>query len=176
MRRALRTLLVAICLAAPAVCLSQAGPAPSLKAEYLYRFLLYVTWPADRFLRLASPIVVGVVADDALASELRRVTTDREPQGRPVVVRSLRPTDSLSEVHAVFYGSSMNPMLAQLIASATGSVLIVTEAQGGLALGSVINLILEDQRLLFEVNLEEAKKRRLGISASLLSAAVNVAK
>jgi hypothetical protein len=156
--------------------LAQPVAPESPKAQYLFHFLDYVSWPADRFLRLGSPIVVGVIGDDAFAGELRRFSRQREPQGRPVVVRAMQPTEPQAGVHAVVYGTSMNSRLDQLILSVRGPVLIVTEAPGALALGSVINLIATQKRLSFEVNLAEAKKRDLRISAALLSAAANVSR
>jgi hypothetical protein len=146
----------------------------AVKAEYVLRFIQYVVWPRDTFLSLKAPIVVGIVGDEGLSTELRRLSANRDPQGRSVTVRALSANEPLLELNVVFFAPAEN--LRQLIASVPGSVLIVTESEGALAAGSVINLIPREERLLFEVNLEAARSRSLTIRAALLPAAVNVVK
>jgi hypothetical protein len=146
----------------------------AIKAEYVMRFIQYVVWPRDTFLNLKAPIVVGIVGDERLSTELRRLSANRDPQGRLVTVRSMSANEPLLELHVVFFAPTEN--LRQLIASVPGSVLILTESEGALAAGSVINLIPRDDRLLFEVNLEAASRRSLTVRAALLSAAANVMK
>lgn len=57
-----------------------------------------------------------------------------------------------------------------------GPVLIVTESEDGLAQGSVINFVIVDRRVRFEVALAPASARSLSIAAGLLSVAINVRK
>jgi hypothetical protein len=55
-------------------------------------------------------------------------------------------------------------------------VLVVTESEDGLSSGSVINFVIADRRVRFEVALGPANARSLSIASGLLSVAINVRK
>jgi hypothetical protein len=56
----------------------------------------------------------------------------------------------------------------------TGSVLTVSEIDTDERVGSVINFIVEDDRVGFDVNVQAAARAQLSISARLLSVARSV--
>jgi hypothetical protein len=147
-----------------------------VKAAFLYRFLDYVTWPEQVFARPDSPIVIGVMASDAIAAELTQVAAGRSIGGRPVAVRALREADAPVGLHALFIGQAANARVAQISRTVPGAVLIVTEAENGLAQGGIINFLIADGKVRFEVGLRGAEKRALRLSARLLSVALNVRK
>jgi hypothetical protein len=174
--------ILAMAYAAVDECRAQPAPAPPAiaKAEYLFRFLQYVSWPKASLPELRTPLVMGVMGDDAFADFLRQRLVNREAQGRTVLVRALLTVDGeatgVQRAHVLFFAPSLAPELPALIRQATGPVLIVTETEGGLELGSVINLVTRNHRLAFEVSLPAARARSLSISAKLLSVASLVKK
>jgi hypothetical protein len=52
--------------------------------------------------------------------------------------------------------------------------LIVTESEGALRQGSVINFIVVDEHVRFEISLESARGRNIRLSSRLLSVAYHV--
>ena len=52
--------------------------------------------------------------------------------------------------------------------------LVVTDAEGALDLGSVINFVLVEDRVRFDIALDAAEKRALRLSSRLLSVARSV--
>jgi hypothetical protein len=147
-----------------------------VKAAFLYRFLEYVTWPDPAFARPDSPVVLGVLGAEAIAAEVQQVVAGRTVGGRPVAVRALREGEPLAGLHALFIGQSANARLAQIAKAVPGAVLIVTEAENGLTQGGVINFLIAEGRVRFEVGLRGAERRTLRLSARLLSVALNVRK
>jgi hypothetical protein len=146
-----------------------------VKAAFLYQFAGYVEWPPSAFAQPGAPITIAVLGADPLAAELSQVVTGRTVGGRAVSVKRVRPGESLSGVHILFIGRAENERLGQLAQAAQPrAILTVTETDGALAKGSMINFVLVDRRVRFEVALDSAEKGGLRLSSRLLAVAQQV--
>lgn len=147
----------------------------SVKAAFLYRFCDYVEWPAQSFAGRDNPLVIGVLGADALAQDLMRQVAGRTSGGRPIAVRRLRRGDPLSSLHVLFVGREAAAQLPEVLAAVReGATLTVTEAEGALEHGSIINFVVVDQKVRFDVSLASLERRDLKISARLLAVARRV--
>ena len=150
-------------------------PEQEIKAAFLYKFLSYVDWPAGALASGSSPIVVGVLGADGIADELRAIVARRPIGQHPVDVRFVDETNALDGVNVAFVGESAASALSRLVPAARErSVLLVTDFATALAHGSVINLVVVDDRVRFEVSLEAAERSGLKLSSRLLSVALRV--
>lgn len=146
-----------------------------VKAAFLFKFGGYVEWPERVFPRSDSPLVLGVAGADVLAAELSRIASGRTMNGRPVVVRRVRGGEQVAGVHVFFISRSEAGRLGELLSlTQEQPVLTVTETEKGLAQGSVINFVVADNRVRFEVSLESANRNGLRIGAPLLAVAQRV--
>lgn len=162
-------------LAVFAAPLDNGGAERAVKAASIYRFLAYIEWPPSSFARPDSPLVIGVAGADELADELSRITADRVADGKPIQVRKLQPSDTLAGLHVLFIGRSPADSQAQLLRLALAHpILTVTDTEGALALGSMINFRLVDGRVRFEVSLGAAERSGLKISSRMLQVALAV--
>lgn len=180
--------LLALCLAShalspvavaqsPAANGSAAATEERVKAASLYRFLNYVEWPAASFTSAASPYVIGVVSDDAIANELVKLSAGRTANNRPVEVRKLEASDSLNGLHVLFISKTERARQPQLLRQAqTRAVLSVTETEGSLAQGSMVNFRIVEDRVRFEVALAPVEKAGLKINSRMLGVAISVTK
>lgn len=164
------------------LCLSGvawAQPAPvqresAVKAAFLYKFGAFVDWPPGTFERPDTPLVIGVAGDDAVAADLEQLVTGRSLDGRPVVLRRVgADASTFAGAHVLFVGRR-STRLHELLAAAAGPVLVVTDQEPGLPLGSVINFSAEGGRMRFSVSLSAAEARSLRLSARLLAVARDV--
>jgi hypothetical protein len=144
-----------------------------VKAAFLFKFGGYVEWPEGVFSGKDAPLVIGVAGADEFADELQQVVGGRKMNGRPVLVRRVHSGDSLSNIHVLFVARSEIGRLNELT-SQVRPVLIVTDMDKGLAQGSVINFVVVDNRVRFEVSLDAARRSGLKIGAPLLSVAMRV--
>jgi hypothetical protein len=180
--RSLRALLLSalalICCTAAVLAYAQADSETlerRVKAAFLYKFADYVEWPEGTFAQADSPLTIAVVGDDQIAAELAELVSGRKIDGRALAVRRTREIEAVGDAQIVFIGRAFNARLAQAMrASPAKPALVVTEAEGALAQGSVINFVLVDGRVRFEVSLEAAEKKGLRVSSRLLTVAVNV--
>jgi len=147
----------------------------SVKAAFLSKFAGYVEWPAGTWATHDGPFVFGVLGSDEIAAELAKATAGRNVDGHPMTVRRVREGESLRGVHALFVGRGAAERLATLLRAAQQpAILTVTEAERGLEAGSVINFVLADDRVGFEVSLEAAERHGLKISSRMLGVARRV--
>jgi hypothetical protein len=166
-------LLAALLIAAPPQPQAQAPSPEEVKAAFLYHFGAFVEWPAQP---RAERMVIGVMGDEAIEAEVRRITAGRRIQERPVTVRRIEPGADLSGVHVLYVGPREPPQLARIARAAAGHpVLVVTDQPDGLEYGGVVNFVTAD-RVQFEISLDAAARAGLRLSPRLLSVAVRVKK
>jgi hypothetical protein len=144
----------------------------SVKAAFVYKFLAYVDWPADAFASAEAPLVIGVAGADEFAADLADVVRGRVLGNHPLEVRRMRPGESLRGLNVLFVGAPERGRLATLArAAAARGILTVSESDDGLDQGSVINFIVVDGRVRFEVALDAAERAGIRLSSRLLAVA-----
>ena len=143
-----------------------------IKAGFIYNFANLVQWPSNAFAQPDSPIVIGILGEDPFGTILDRVLEGKKVNGRVFLVKRLKSVLDLKECHIVFVSSSEMTHLIEAIHSVKGMpILTIGEIPGFAKRGGVINLVLEDNKVHFEVNVEAAKAADLTISSRLLALA-----
>ena len=143
-----------------------------IKAAFVCKFAAYVEWPPQAFARPDSPIVVAVVAADAVVDELVRTAASVSVDGRSLAVRRWQRGELPPDAHVVYIASSEEGRLADTIAALRNQpVLIVTESSRALPLGSMSNFVVVDDKVRFDIAPQAAEASRLRISARLLGVA-----
>lgn len=145
----------------------------AVKAAFLYKFCLYVEWPETAFETTDSPLVLGVTGPHSMADNLARVVDSRTVHGRPVQVRYVDTDAALHGLHVVFLSNTI-PLSSLPSLAGDGPMLIITENPPQPDAESGINFVLDDNRVRFDVQLDNTSRRGLKLSAQLLQAARNV--
>lgn len=146
-----------------------------VKAAYLVRFAQFVDWPQDAFQHSGGALVITVAGSEAVYAGLVQLLGQRSGQGRPIVARALKSADDLADTHIFFVGAAAKGRMDQLIASASGHpILIVAESADALERGAMINFLTVDQRVRFEIGVDNAEKAGLTVSSRLLSIAMRI--
>ena len=178
-----RALLLGIAFALPIASWSPAALAQGeqdesrVKAAFLLRFTQYVEWPGEVLPQPTTPLVVGIIGADDVASDLQQMSSGRGASGRPVQVRTLKGNDDLTQAHILFIGMDERGKIATYLGAARRRpILVVTESPNALAQGSMINFVIVERRVRFEIGLESAEKAGLTLSSRLLAVAMRVHK
>lgn len=146
-----------------------------IKAAFLYKFGSYIEWPDNAFAAEDTPFTVGIIGAEELADSLEEIVANRTVGGRPVEVRKLDFADPLSGVQVLFIGQTGPEILASVLETTKQQpVLIVTETEDSLSLGSMINFVVADNKVRFDVALDSAQRSNLKISSRLLAVARKV--
>jgi hypothetical protein len=161
--------------AAQATPADPSAVATQVKAAYLYKFGGFVEWPASSFEGPDSPVKIGVVGARRMADALTQLVIGRTLNGRAVEVRSLRPDDTMAGLHILFIGTGSEDRLAEIfVAVREQPTLTVTESPRAFAMGSMINFVVVDGKLRFDIAPNSTRPAGLYISARLLVAARKV--
>ena len=151
-----------------------------IKAGFIYNFAKLVEWPTAAFTNSGQPIVIGVLGNDSFAATLERVVDGKQVELHPFLVKRLRSPKESKEcachkehVASAFFVASAESLHAdEIIQLLKGtSVLTIAEIPGFTKQGGIINFVLEDSKVRFEVNVDAAKQGGLTISSRLLSLA-----
>ena len=167
-----------------------------LKAVCIYNFLKYTDWPKDSGDTevLAppgpGPMVIGVVGKDPFGKTWKQIE-GKMIGDRPIAVkifgdfntintvqednRIKHTYDDLKKCHMLFICSSEQPNGKKIIGLVQNhSVLTVSEIDGFLEAGGIINFLMENKKVRFEINLDAAKTAKLQIKTTVLKLAKRV--
>ena len=146
--------------------------ADAVKAAFLYRFASYVEWPAEA---PSVPLIIAVVGADEVASHLDELLPRMTVLGKPAQVRRISGVKDLEGVHILYVAPGVMKRTRTLRSAAQARpILVVTDQQGGLDSGSVINFIEANRNVRFEISLLAADRAHLKITSALLSVAARV--
>jgi hypothetical protein len=145
----------------------------AVKANYLYKFTPFVTWPASAFASATSPFTLCVLGPDPFGEVLDSVVRNQQVAGRPVVVRRLARPDSVQACQLVYLGAARGWGEAAEAAQAVARrpVLVVSEDSPGAPAG-IIRFVPFQGRVRFAVDAAAAQIAGLTISSKLLALAV----
>ncbi|HEX5125098.1 MAG TPA: YfiR family protein [Rhodocyclaceae bacterium] len=174
--RALLLIVIFVSLVIPQFGWAQEAASESqVKAAFLYKFTTYVDWPDSAFERPDAPLTIGVMDADDVEHELLGLVAGRRIKNRVLLVRHLDTGDALSSNQILFVGKASVNRLGSILSSVKSNpVLTVTEVEAIPTQGSVINFILIDDQVRFQISLVAAQQKNLKISSRLLSVAQQV--
>ena len=147
----------------------------SVKAAFLYRFLEYVDWPVEA--QRDGPLTIAVLGEESLTAELQRNVRGRKAHGREVRAISVTSVADGLDADVLFVSAQWKKKLTGLTGEhERDPVLVVTEGDGALERGSVINFVIAEGNVRFEVSLPAAEQRGLKLSSRLLGVALRIEK
>ena len=175
-KRRLRSLCTLSCLLTAGVA-SQAADVPPLeyqvKAAFLLNFTKFVEWPPESFTDAASPIAICVAGDAPIGPVLDQMVEGESVGGRKIQVQKA-PQDP-SKCQVLFVGKTEKEV-PKLLAGLGRSVLTVGEADDFLGGGGMINFVIENRRVRFDINQKAVGNSSLKLSSKLFSVARQVEK
>jgi hypothetical protein len=150
-----------------------------IKAGFIYNFANLVQWPSSSFAQADSPIVIVILGEDHFGTTLDRALDGKKVNARSFVIKRAKSISELQrtlgpqkDCQILYVSSSEMPHLSDAIQMLKGvPVLTIGETPGFARNGGIINLILEDNKVRFEVNVAAAKDADLNISSRLLALA-----
>ncbi len=143
-----------------------------MKAAFLYNFAKFVEWPQNSFSDASAPLRICVFGQDPFGEELRDIAREKTVNGRKLEVNHVVDLQHARSCQILFIASSGGPSAEQLIAGLRGaSVLTVADTKGFTEQGGMINFVVENDRVQFEVNHKAAVQAGLKVSSRMLSVA-----
>jgi hypothetical protein len=140
-------------------------PEYTVKTGYLYNFAMLTEWPSDT---MGENLELCFAGNDDFGSVLKTLQ-GKVVNNRTINVRSLAHPGEVKGCHVLFFAEVEHSTFAQFKREIAGQpVLTVTDNESLAKSGVAIFLRPEQQRLVFEININAAKSANLNISARLL--------
>lgn len=145
-----------------------------VKAAYIYNFTKYINWNQD--FNNSSSFSIGIYGNSPIKESLKEISQTKSFQNKKVVIKQYDNLEDLEKCHIVYVPVSTNSQKLKSVLShqnCTNS-LVITEKEGNIQYGSVINFVTIENKIKFEISLKEAKARELETSSQLLKMALKV--
>lgn len=137
----------------------------------LFNFTKFVEWPATPGDGKA-PLDICVFGRDPFGAVLDQMVADRTVSGRRLKVQRGQKLSEMKECQVLFVAGSESRQLQEVLqAGPQAGVLTVSDAGHFAGDGGIVGMVMEDNRVRFEVNLASAERAKLRISARLLQLA-----
>jgi TonB family protein len=153
---------------------AQSASEYQVKAAYLYNFAKSTEWPEQSLPVGSSPVVIGVFSgDEEFVDALQQIVAGKTVGTHAIMVKRVASETEVEFCQLVFFRSSAGHKRTQgLISSLAGAnVLLVGEDDAFLAEGGMINLVLKNGTIRFEINTVSLERANIRLSAALLTAA-----
>lgn len=141
------------------------------KAAYLYSFTKLVDWPEPY---KEGDFVIGVLdGGSSLMEHLNQKYGAKTVGSQEIHIKNFQRTKGIDKCHILFIPEDKNAQ-AETILNSKRSTLIVTEKEGALDKGAVINFVVKDQKLEYELSTSNAERKDLIIGSQLKDLALKV--
>jgi hypothetical protein len=146
-----------------------------VKAACMYYFAKFIEWPSSAFADNSSPVVFGLLGKDPFGDILEKTLKDKTVNDRKILIKRSGSLNDLVTCHLLFVARSEKSRCGEVVKALRGrSIVTVGEVEGFARKGGVLNFILVDDTVKFEINLDAAKRAGLTISSKLIKVGVVV--
>ena len=166
-------LILTACAVASGVLPAHSDPSVPLeyqiKAAFLYRFIEFVEWPEEALPDTLDTITIGVLGESDIKEALETLVEGKQVRGHQVEIKHFGKAEPLEFCHVLFIGRSEKSRLREIPKMLKGwSTLTVGEVEGFARFGGMINFIIVENKVRFEINVRVAEKADLQISSKVL--------
>lgn len=145
----------------------ESGTVSKYKSIFTLSFIRYIGWPEET---RQGDFVIGVVKNKEIANWLRNLSKGKKFGYQNVVIKEFKSPDEISDCQVLYLSGNVNlSKYASTIISKLGgkNTLIISERNGATKYGSMINFVIKNEKLKFEVDKANASKFGLQISSKL---------
>lgn len=143
------------------------------KALFLYTFATLIDWPAEY---KKGNFVIGVLGTSTdVYNELSAKYSGKSIGAQEIIIKKYATRTEIDKPHILFLCADKSDQMTSLSTQLKDkSTLIVTEKDGYLSKGAVINFVLDGSKQAYEVSKSNAKKYNLVIASKLTTLAFKV--
>ena len=168
--------IVGILVAAAGHGLAAANPAEyEVKAAYVYNFGRFVEWPTGMPPSQVDEFPICVLDRDRFGTALDATISGEKLNCTHVVARRIPKVEESGSCRVRFIGSSEDKQLKDILSSVSKLyVLTVSDLPRFIQQGGMVQFVMADRRVRFEINLAAAQQAGLKLSSELLKVAATV--
>jgi hypothetical protein len=168
---------------------SEKSQETKIKAAFTYNFIRFVDWPKEKQADVNEPIIIGIIGSEDFMEAFEPIKGKRI-KDRNISIKYFagyeklkksnntddsqwdKKMESLKVCHVLMFCSCNSVRIQnsnQIVRALKGlPILTIGETENFLESGGVINFLMEDEKVCFEINAAAAKINKLRISSKLL--------
>lgn len=165
---------VAAALAMPAGAATPPNPSLeySVKAAFVYKFGGFIAWPQTVFESADSPTNLCVVGDDPFGGALEKAGAGQRIADHLVAIKRMDAIGQKSGCQILIIAGKDEKKIAEALEAVRGeNVLTITDGAATPATTGIINFVIADNRVRFEIDDQAASVNGVVISSKLLDLA-----
>ena len=141
-------------------------PNLQFKKTFIWAFTKYIEWPSSY---ATGDFVIGILGDSPLQNYLGQLKDKYgDVEGQNIEVRIFSSVSKIEKCHILYIPDEKSNELNSVIAKLKGkSTLIITEGEGLARQGAIINFVVRDNKIKFEINKKTAESYSLQVSSVL---------
>lgn len=144
-----------------------------VKAAYIYKFFQFIDWSANNESKPQQPYRIGVFGDSQIYPALLEFSKTAEGQNIKLV--RINKRDSLIGLHSLFIGKNFKGSKREIFNESQAlNILTIGEENSFCMAGGMINFVILEGKVKFEINRQAAKKAGIKVSSRILKAAIKV--
>lgn len=145
-----------------------------IKAAFLFNFSKFTEWPAEVMQQSGGKLVFCIYGTDPFGPIIEETLGNKTVDGRTPTVMRVRQMQELTACHLLYLSSANDAEILPQIADR--AILVVSDDKNFLRAGGMVQLIIQDNRVGFEINLPAVERAGLKVSAKLLKLAKSLVK
>lgn len=144
----------------------------AVKATYLYKFTPFIQWPSSAFPSPSSPFYVCVLGADPFGPALDQAVNGQRVDDHPVAVRRIQHIDAADGCHILYVANLRKSPASETLRRLRGTPVLTVTEQG--QDGGIIQFVVKDGRVRFDIDAAAAAVNQVAISSKLLGLARSV--
>lgn len=144
-----------------------------VKSAFLYNFTKFIEWPSAS--QTKSDFVMCVAGNPELHAKLVETIGDKQNSGMPIKFSRIQHPGEAQNCQLLFLGFSEAERLNDWVGALSNeAVLTVSDDSGFIAMGGMIQFVIVDGKIRFDINQSAANRLSIKMSSKLLGLARNV--
>lgn len=143
-----------------------------VKAALLFKFLRFVKWPESATASEDATFRIGVLGKDPFGSTLNDTMAGKSVGTQPIAILRSQKLEDVLECAVLFICASEEDRLEPILTAARkASMLTVGDTDGFAEQGVMINLVIREKKVKFQINYAAAREAGIEVDAQLLKLA-----
>jgi YfiR/HmsC-like len=146
-----------------------------IRAAFIFNFSKFAEWPAGAFADAGSPMTVCFVGAEDVRAAFQSISSGKAVTGRFVEDHAIKSVSDLRSCQVVYVDSPNSPLVVDVLKFVRqGKALAIGTSDDFLARGGMIRLLVENNRMRFDVNVGATGRVNIHLSSKLLALARSV--
>ncbi len=139
-----------------------------IKAATLYNICRYIEWPIGAFSSADAPLGLVILGQDPFGESIQAIA-GKQVRGRNIEISYIDTLQDFHGGHILFISRSAASEISSILKFMSSQpILTVGDMDNFAELGGMINFYIENNRIRFDINADEAENANLKISSNLM--------